>query len=90
MEFPLSIFKYYKQQFHISSRKPKIKSKKYVIWEDIGNCFRNKMKSVAIVHLNVKHPIIVLEKAYRSFVIKIKKKIKNRFGTKLYILCKFY
>lgn len=48
-----------------------------VMWEDIESCFNSRIRTGFISNHNIKDPFIFLNKAFKSFSIKIKNELKK-------------
>ncbi|EFA11742.1 hypothetical protein TcasGA2_TC005292 [Tribolium castaneum] len=46
-----------------------------VLWEDLNSCFKGRIRSGFISNIHIKDPAIFLTRAYKSFVLKIKKEL---------------
>nr|CAH7756011.1 unnamed protein product [Callosobruchus chinensis] len=68
-------------QVYLSKLKRKLNKRKssnrYVQWEEVESCFSKRIKSGIITNINVKDPILFLEKAFRSFSVHIRKQLKH-------------
>nr|CAH7726791.1 unnamed protein product [Callosobruchus chinensis] len=72
IESDLAVLKVYLSKFKRKLNKRK-SSNRYVQWEEVESCFSKRIKSGIITNINVKDPILFLEKAFRSFSVHIRK-----------------
>lgn len=75
LESNLSLLKNLREQFRY--RKNGNNKTKNVIWIDVESCFNNRIKTGAIVNLNIKDPVTFFDKSFRSFSYQVKKELKK-------------
>nr|CAH7720489.1 unnamed protein product [Callosobruchus chinensis] len=76
IESDLAVLKVYLSKLKRKLNKRK-SSNRYVQWEEVESCFSKRIKSGIITNINVKDPILFLEKAFRSFSVHIRKQLKH-------------
>jgi hypothetical protein len=75
IESNLGILKVYLQKFKSQLNKKNFE-KRQVIWEDLDSCFNGRIKTGAIINLEIKEPALFLKKSFRSFSYQIRKQLK--------------
>ncbi|XP_074025815.1 uncharacterized protein [Leptinotarsa decemlineata] len=76
LESNLALLKYYKQKFNFHKNVDKNK-KRNLIWQDLESCFNSRVRTGAIINLKIKDPTEFFDKAYRSFICKVRKELKK-------------
>lgn len=82
IESGLCLLKYYKRNLQnlktLYFSKSKLrKFTNNLVWQDVDSCFNGRLRTGAIINLNIKDPKIFLEKAFKSFSIKINTELKK-------------
>lgn len=89
MESNLSLFKSFREKFKYNKYFLTTKKKKYLIWQDLDSCFKDRIRTGAIINLNIKDPIEFFRKARKSFVLKVRQELKKSLLKVNVILAKF-
>ena len=79
LEANLTLLKNFKIKFQYQKSIKHFKNTKtrYLIWQDVESCFKNRIKTGAIINLCIKDPIIFFNKAFRSFSVNVKKELEK-------------
>nr|CAI5848854.1 unnamed protein product [Callosobruchus analis] len=76
LESSSSLLKSFKEQF--KHRKNMNKSKRrYLLWMYLESCFESRVRTGAIVNLNIKDPVEFFTRAKKSFICKVKKELQR-------------
>lgn len=79
LESNLALLRYYKENFKVNCRynTTQCKKKPNLIWQDVESCFKSRIRTGAIINLNITDPVEFFDKAFRSFSKKIKECLKK-------------